>query len=514
MPDYDDARAEQVRRFLSRSALGSGEMKKRILGRLGEVGILLEPKAIDALMRLPDADECVDRMIGDAGNRALILTEEDVREYARRDDAGRQEVEPETPAGESVGTKPPVDRGPVLEKGTVKVIKDITGNSTCVGNVIDFAKLFKDRYSTLRKMLSKRRELAGLLPIARVKKLERDLRFVGIVNDSHITKNGHTMIELEDETDKILVLVTKGTVKMNEAFLKDEVLGVVGSFNRDGELVVAKDIIRPDVPLRSGMPPNGSESVVAFVSDIHIGSNTFLERKWERFIGWLGRDPVAKDIRYVIMPGDLVDGIGVYPGQEDELKLDDLHGQYLALSEAVKDFPDWIRVVMMPGNHDAVRLAEPQPALPSDIRDMFDSNVDFVGNPCYLEIEGRTILAYHGKSIDDFNSGVRHLNYTNPQEAMKEMLKRRHLAPIYGDKTPLAPEQKDYLVIDVVPDIFVTGHVHVCELDEYRGIKLINASAWQSQTAFQRMHNQTPDPAKVPMVHLGTGESWVEDFSG
>lgn len=489
-------------------------MKKRILGRLGEVGILLEPKAVDALMRLPDADKCVDRMISDAGNRALVLTEEDIVEYSRRGEENGVEPEEAVPRRKAEATSKPRPATALLEPGTVKVVKDITGNSTCVGNVIDFAKLFKDRYSTLRKMLSKRRELAGLLPIAKVKKLERDLRFVGIVNDSHITKNGHTVIEMEDETDKIMVLVMKGTAKVNEAFLKDEVLGVVGSFNRDGELVVAKDIIRPDVPLSSGMAPNGSESVVAFVSDIHIGSNTFLDEKWRRFVSWLGRDPVAKDVRYVIMPGDLVDGIGVYPGQEDELKVDDLYAQYLALSEAIKEFPDWIRIVMMPGNHDAVRLAEPQPALPPDIRDMFDSNVDFVGNPCYLEIEGRTILAYHGKSIDDFNSGVRHLNYTNPQEAMKEMLKRRHLAPIYGDKTPLAPEQKDYLVIDTVPDIFVTGHVHVCKLDEYRGIRLINASAWQSQTAFQRMHNQTPDPAKVPMVHLGTGECWVEDFSG
>ncbi|UCE92036.1 MAG: DNA-directed DNA polymerase II small subunit [Methanobacteriota archaeon] len=489
-------------------------MKKRILGRLGEVGILLEPKAIDALMRLPDADECVDRMVEDPGNRALILTEEDIVGYARRDDDIIRGADDVLPGVEGAADKAAEQGAGRLKPGTVKVIKDITGNSTCVGNVIDFAKLFKDRYLTLRKMLSKRRELAGQLPIARVKKLERDLRFVGIVNDSHTTKNGHTIIEMEDETDKIMVLVMKGSARMNEAFLKDEILGVVGSFNRDGELVVAKDVIRPDVPLSSGMAPNGSESIVAFVSDIHLGSNTFLDKAWKRLVDWLGRDPVAKDIRYVVMPGDLVDGIGVYPGQEEELRLDDLYGQYLALSEAVKELPDRISIVAMPGNHDAVRLAEPQPALPNDIREMFDSNIEFVGNPCYLEIEGRVILAYHGKSMDDFNSGVRRLNYTNPQEAMKEMLKRRHLAPVYGGKTPIAPEQKDYLVIDTVPDIFVTGHVHVCELDEYRGIKLINASAWQSQTAFQRMHNQTPDPAKVPMVHLGTGECWVEDFSG
>lgn len=175
--------------------------------------------------------------------------------------------------------------------------------------------------------------------------------------------------------------------------------------------------------------------------------------------------------------------------------------------------PKNIKLIMMPGNHDAVRLAEPQPALPADIRSMFDATISFVGNPCYLNIEGRTILAYHGRSMDDFVSNVRNLSHSVPDEIMKEMLRRRHVAPIYGEKTALAPEQKDYLVIDRVPDIFVTGHVHACKLAEYRGIKLVNASAWQSQTSFQRMHNQIPEPAKVPMISLGTGEMWVQDFS-
>jgi DNA polymerase II small subunit len=96
---------------------------------------------------------------------------------------------------------------------------------------------------------------------------------------------------------------------------------------------------------------------------------------------------------------------------------------------------------------------------------------------------------------------------------MKEMLKRRHLAPIYGGRTPLAPEKEDFLVIDEVPDIFITGHVHGAGISEYRGVRLICASTWQSQTPFQRMHNFNPDPAKLPIVHLGTGETKMMDFN-
>jgi len=482
-------------------------MKKKILRMFTEHGILMDPDAAEALASLSDAMTCA-KFILDDENRPLVLTKADVENYAT---CLSKKVSP--PRAKRLEPLPPPASTPAESQGEVNVLKDITGNSTCVGNVIDFAKLFNDRYLSLKKIIARRREMSGFVDISKAKKVQRDVRFVGIVNDTRITKNGHTLLELEDEEDKIQVLIMKGSRKVNESFVNDEILGIVGSFSKDGELVVAKDIIRPDVPLNSGLTPNGSNSILAFVSDIHVGSTEFLSDEWNDFAAWLNKDPVAKDIRYIVIPGDLVDGIGIYPNQEDELLIEDVYAQYAELSRLVNMLPKNIKIIMMPGNHDAVRLAEPQPALPKEITSMFDPNILFVGNPCLLEIEGRTVLAYHGRSMDDFVSNVRNLSYAAPDEIMKEMLRRRHMAPIYGEKTALAPEQKDYLVIDRVPDIFVTGHVHACKIAEYRGIKLVNASAWQAQTSFQRMHNQIPDPAKVPMISLGTGEMWVEDFS-
>ena len=486
-----------------------GGMKKGILKLLSDKGILIEPDAADLLAKAPDAKACMDRILEDTDNRPLVLTKGDVQGYLQC-----------APENKPVRAKtmdppkavPPGERLAAPLEG-IRVVKDITGDSTCVGNVIDFAKLFNDRFSAIRKMLQRRRELSGMVSIPRAKRVLRDVRFVGMVNDVRTTKHGHTMLELEDEEDKIQVLIMKNSNRGVDPFIKDEVLGIVGSFSKDGEIVMAKDVIRPDVPLNSGMAPNGSDSVVAFVSDIHVGSTEFLEDAWERFMKWIAKDPVAKDIKYLVMPGDLVDGIGIYPGQEDELTIEDVYDQYTELAKLVSEIPDWIKVVMMPGNHDAVRLAEPQPALPKEVKSIFGEKILFVGNPCYLEIEGRMILAYHGRSMDDFVANIPGLGYNDPSEIMKNMLKRRHMAPIYGEKTALAPEQKDYLVIDRVPDIFVTGHIHACSVSDYRGVKLINASTWQAQTAFQRMHNHVPDAAKVPMVNLGTGETWVEDFS-
>lgn len=97
---------------------------------------------------------------------------------------------------------------------------------------------------------------------------------------------------------------------------------------------------------------------------------------------------------------------------------------------------------------------------------------------------------------------------------MRAMAERRHLAPMYGQRNALAPEKKDYLVMEEVPDIFVTGHVHGAGYMEYRGVRMINASTWQAQTDYQKMHNFNPNPGIMPLVNLGTGRVSMKNFVG
>ncbi|RBQ24583.1 MAG: DNA polymerase II small subunit [Methanocorpusculum sp. MCE] len=87
---------------------------------------------------------------------------------------------------------------------------------------------------------------------------------------------------------------------------------------------------------------------------------------------------------------------------------------------------------------------------------------------------------------------------------MEAMLKRRHLGPIYGQRTPLLSTDKDALVIRDVPDIIHTGHVHISDVISYQGVLGINAGTWQSQTSFQKQMNITPTSAEAVVVDLAT----------
>ncbi|MBC7108349.1 MAG: DNA-directed DNA polymerase II small subunit [Methanomassiliicoccales archaeon] len=488
-------------------------MREHVLEVLASNGILLEPGALEIVMSKDDPIAFVQSAISFMKQHPLIVTAADLAEYVK-DHSAAETLGVANALPDNHEFRTSVNQQSNARKiNDVKILKDITGNSTCEGNISDFARYFLDRFNAIKRMLAHRRELAGSLPISKALKLERDVRIIAMVNEIRVTKTGHKILEIEDEEERCLALIPKDSPLINDSVIPDEVIGIVGKPNRKGEMLIVQEIIRPDVPLRSRFERSDATSMIAFASDIHVGSKTFLRKQWDAMVNWLRTEGISSGVNYLIVPGDCVDGIGVFPDQEEELIVDDIFKQYEMLSELLKEIPDSVTIILQPGNHDAVRLAEPQPAFQKEIADLFDSQVIMIGNPCYLEIEGRIILSYHGRSIDDLIGNIQSLTYANPIDAMKEMLKRRHLAPIYGGKTPIAPEKKDFLVIDPVPDIFVTGHVHGAGVSDYRGVRIINASTWQAQTSYQRMHNFNPDPAKLPVVHLGTGKCIVRNFN-
>jgi DNA polymerase II small subunit len=95
---------------------------------------------------------------------------------------------------------------------------------------------------------------------------------------------------------------------------------------------------------------------------------------------------------------------------------------------------------------------------------------------------------------------------------MKQLLKKRHVAPKYGGTTRISPEPEDHLVIDEVPDIFHTGHVHKLGYGSYHNVLTINSSCWQSQTSFQESVNLDPDVGYAPIVDLSTFELTIGEF--
>jgi DNA polymerase II small subunit len=140
-------------------------------------------------------------------------------------------------------------------------------------------------------------------------------------------------------------------------------------------------------------------------------------------------------------------------------------------------------------------------------------NVYVVGNPSWIRLHGINILTYHGTSMDALISSLSDLSYMEPEKAQLEYLKKRHVAPVYGKREQIAPEKKDYMVIDSVPDVLHCGHVHRNGYSFYRGVRIINSGTWQSQTNYQLQQGHIPTPCKVPILTLDDMQLHIVNFT-
>ena len=403
-----------------------------------------------------------------------------------------------------------------LEKSNVqydfKIIQDTSKKSYTSGELENLISYFKSRYEKLYNILSKRPELRNPIKVADIDDSQDSLSMILMVKEIRSSKNGHKIVELEDDTGNISVLFSQNKEELfeeAEKLVRDEVIGVIANKSDDNHFAFGQQIIKPGV-LR--VPDKEMDFGIVFLSDVHIGSLTFLEDAFQRFIDWINCDfgteeqrRVAEDIKYLIIGGDIVDGIGVYPNQDQELVIKDITEQYNEAARFLGNIRSDIKIIIAPGNHDASRVAEPQPAVPEEYaKALYElDNVEFISNPGVVSLDGINVLIYHGRSFDDLVMAVKEFSYERSDLLMEELLQKRHLAPIYGERTPLASELEDYLVIDEVPDILHTGHIHVNSYKRYKGIHLINSGTFQTQTSFQKIHNIEPTPAEVPVIHKG-----------
>ncbi len=393
-------------------------------------------------------------------------------------------------------------------------------------DVADFVGHFRARYKELQGILMQRAGLENLTSINKIAGNRQNLTFIGIVSEKRKTKNNNLIIKFEDMTGQINALAKVGSDCFKDAdeLQLDDVAAIKCSGNN--EMVFIQSVIYPDsnVPIKTRFD---EEVCIAFISDIHVGSNNFLGEEFDSFINWLnGEDELAKKIKYIFVVGDAVDGVGVFPGQERLLKIKTLKGQYDAFAEYLKRVPKRITIFECPGQHDASRVLEPQPIIDRTYAEALYNidNVVLVSNPCMVKLleheKEFKVLMYHGASMHMFINNIDELRkikaHKYPAKAVKHMLKRRHLAPSHGVSASVVyvpnPE-KDPLVISETPDILCTGEVHRLDIERYNGVLILTGSCWQARTEFEEKVGNIPDPCKVPVFNLKTHELKILDFT-
>jgi len=398
----------------------------------------------------------------------------------------------------------------------------------------DFVDYFNNRYRAIEKILKQRQELKNTISISKIanKKDKENTAIIGMVSDKQLTKNGNLLIVLEDPTGRRRIIVNKNKpalFKEAKDIVMDEVIGVVG-VNVD-TITFANNILWPDTPTNKELKKSEQEKYALFLSDMHVGSSKFLPDDFEKFLKWINGDMgneqqrhIAKNVEYIFIAGDLVDGCGIYPEQDKELITKDIYQQYKECAELLKQIPQHIPLIVCPGNHDALRISEPQPQLSKNFaKPLYEmNNVVSVSNPSLVNINssndfsGFDVMMYHGYSFDYFVAEVDSLRaqggYDRADLIMKFLMKRRHLAPSHLSTLYIPDTKKDPLVIEKVPDFFLSGHIHKSVTANYRNTTLICGSCWQGKTIFQEKVGHNPEPSRVPIVNLQTRDVKILKF--
>src|SRR3989339_549 len=349
--------------------------------------------------------------------------------------------------------------------------------------VKDFVNFFKSRLNEMKNFLQDNSELNNLVSINKISGKKQNISIIGMVYSKKVTKNKNMLIEIEDSTGRITILINKDRADLEEYAL--------------------------------------------FLGDLHFGSKLFLKKDFLKFIDYINgkveNTPEVKKIKYLFLVGDLVTGVGNYPNQENDLEIQDLEQQFIHLAKILNTIRKDIKIIISPGNHDGVRLMEPQPMLDEKYAwPIYEiENVIITTNPSTVNIgsregfQGFDVLAYHGFSFTYYANNVPKLMIkkamNTPEEIIKYLLKQRHLAPTHASNQYF-PTEKDSLVLSKIPDIILAGHTHKSAVSYYNNILIISTSCWESMTPYQEKFGNKPDHCKVPMFNLKTRAIKILDF--
>ncbi|MCG3220359.1 MAG: metallophosphoesterase [Candidatus Heimdallarchaeota archaeon] len=513
------------------------------LRKLIAEGYQLTPDAYSFLASLENSDLIIEKILSTKIDK-FILSLEDIKQIQNKDEEQvsikdikqesklkKDEKSSKTPSDNEVQQKTKdKKKSAVISSKKEKISADLQiiyqpDTRKSPASAQSFSKYFESRYDLISGFFTRRKDITNRVSTDHLdSKASKDkVSFLAMVSSKQKTRKGNVILELEDKHGSITGIIMNSNVDLiqkAEFILEDSVLCFLGKWNK--EILNVNDVLWPDIPFNHKPHKSAEEVLALFISDIHVGSKNFAGELFLRLIKFINgqlesekHNQIGENIKYIFVGGDVVDGVGVYPGQADDLLLENIQLQYLLAAEYFEQIRSDVEIVIIPGNHDAARSAEPQTPIQKEFApELHDlDNVHLLGSPAYLKAHNVEILMSHGNSIMDINAAIPAIHHETSMPAMVEMLKNRHLVPIYGRRTPIAPEPVDQLVISKIPDIFQTGHTHIAGDETYKGVTLINSGTFQYQTSYQKSMNINPTTGKTYLINLRNLQRTIIDFN-
>lgn len=300
--------------------------------------------------------------------------------------------------------------------------------------VADFVRYYSLKYGDARKRLEPFMQHAISLNKAIA---GREGEFIVLVRD--ICSNVATVC---DPTGDARVILPHGT----DVAIGD-IIGIAGNVGND--TIFATNVAFPELPLKMDVKSGKNDADILFVSDIHYGSASFVEKSFQNLFKFVAENKIYG----IIISGDV-----------------SANGEYGFLDEMRKHAPVFVCPGPIDRNIQTPHRHATQPMLQ---------------NPSTVEIDGISICIHHkGDS-----------SAQTPREWLTGVLKRGHLSS--GRFLPAMPDGRDPFALGSDVDIIAVGGFHLQSVTNYRGFTCITSGSFIDNPTFTAMNLKTRETRAV-----------------
>jgi DNA polymerase II small subunit/DNA polymerase delta subunit B len=310
-------------------------------------------------------------------------------------------------------------------------------------NINNYTNIFNKRFSQLREIISQKADLENPISISKISQKATNFSIIGMVREvDRETKN----VILEDNTSEIAIQIEDSALIKD--IVEDEVIGVV--CEKREHVLIGAQVFFPDIPMRREINKTTTDKNCLFISDLHMDSESFNRLYYNNYITWLQKQEPMN----IFVVGD------ISSRTEDIEKL-------------LADTPEQHRTTLIRGEID---------------KGSGKTN----NSPYQIQIENTKLFLFHNPKLN---------NYTNiwgsPEKAITNLLKKRHLDPIFENSNL---NENDQYFLETIPDIIVAGHTHIPTSTNYKGTTIITTGSFVTQPIFW-------------LINLRTRELFKKDFS-
>ena len=309
----------------------------------------------------------------------------------------------------------------------------------------DYTNIFTKRLEVMKNIFSQKTGQSNLISINKISPRTKKFSIIGMVKETDT--NNNTII-LEDNTGEIEIQLQNKPIF--KEIVEDEILNI--TCEKTGEIVVGESVFFPDMSIKREINKTKDDVYCFFISDLHMDSDSFNKTYYINYINWLENE---KEKINIFVVGDVSTRI------KDIEKL-------------LSDTPKRHNISIIKGEIDP-----PMEKL--------------LQNPHNVQIGNVNMVLFHNPKLNHY------INlWGSPEKAIANLLKKRHLDPIFTADTTIY--NKDPYLLETTPDIIVAGHTHIPTNTNYKGTTILTLGSLISQPIFW-------------LMNLRTREIFKKDFS-